>query len=429
MSIARRVAAVAALALLVGPLGATAATADDWADSQNGLWYYTVPNLETVHQTADGSGITIAVLDGPINPDVAELAGTNLVVDTDLGDLLPENACPATSTDPGAFHGTSMVSLILGTGASADPQLPTGVMGVAPGATVRYYPVTAPSVDVDPNGEKVDCTPRYALVGSLLQRVIDDGADIISTSVGLAGLIAPEDVLAAARAGVIIVAAAGNDHITVLGVPERFNGVVAVGSLGIDLTPSSFSNYGPQLGVLAPGEKILAARPEDGWTTHSLASGTSNSAPITAGIIALGWSAHPDATANQILQAVARTTGGTTHDLVRDDRSGFGMLNARQLVATDPTQFPDVNPFVTADGEPTIGQLAEAIAPTPPPTASASAEPSATATAAPAPDEGGLPPWLVPALGGGLLILVVGAVAAVLAARRRTPRTDPAGRT
>jgi len=105
------------------------------------------------------------------------------------------------------------------------------------------------------------------------------------------------------------------------------------------------------------------------------------------------------------------------------------MINARQLVATDPTQLPDVNPFVTADGEPSIDQLAGAIAPTATPTPTPTAEASPAPTTAPTPDDGGLPPWLVPALGAGLLVVVVGVVVAVLAARRRTPRTDPAGRT
>jgi len=430
MSIARRVAAVAALALLAGPVGATAAGADDWSDSQNGLWYYTVPNLGAVHQTADGSGITIAVFDSPINPDVAELAGTNLVLDTALGDRVLDNLCPVTSTEPGAFHGTSMASLILGTGASSDPKLSTGVRGVAPGATVHYYSFVTPTVGTDPGGEKVLCTPRWAMFdGSMVQRAIDQGADIISVSADLSGVITADDVLAAARAGVIIVGAAGNGQYRLLGTPARFNGVVAVGSLGLDLKPSSFNNYGPQLGLLAPGEQILAAHPDGGWTAHTLASGTSSATPIVAGILALGWSAHPNATANQLLQAAARTTGGTTHDLVRDEHTGFGMINARQLVATDPSQLPDVNPFVTADGEPTIDQLAGAIAPTATPTPTPTAEASPAPTTAPTPDDGGLPPWLVPALGAGLLVVVVGVVVAVLAARRRTPRTDPAGRT
>ena len=79
-------------------LPAGAATDDP---TQGGLWYYNVPGLAQVHASGvTGAGITVAVIDGPINPAAPDLVGANLITTEDSycddnGDGVPE---PATTT-------------------------------------------------------------------------------------------------------------------------------------------------------------------------------------------------------------------------------------------------------------------------------------------------------------------------------------------
>lgn len=205
----------AALAVLTGvavPAGAAAAAPDD--PSQGGLWYVDAMQLDEVHAQATGADVTVAVIDSPVNPDVADLAGTDLTVSD-------ENFCqpgaPVTGTDDRASHGTNMAARIVGTGAGIADQ--PGIRGVAPDARVLYYTVGA-------EGETCEGTLFTEAVG----RAIDDGADVISmsTAVGFRPALA-EALAEAQRAGVVLVAAVANEGtLTPDDWPTYANGVVTV---------------------------------------------------------------------------------------------------------------------------------------------------------------------------------------------------------
>ncbi len=135
----------------------------------------------------------------------------------------------------------------------------------------------------------------------------------------------------ARAAGILIVAAAGNDGYTdALGSPAAYSGVVSVGAVfdsqmgqyrwnqnGFSCTNATtaadkvtcFSNSASFLTLLAPGTWISAA----GVTM----SGTSQAAPHVAGAVAVLRAAFPNETLNQI---VARLTNGV---MVTDSRNGI----------------------------------------------------------------------------------------------------------
>jgi len=94
-----------------------------------------------------------------------------------------------------------------------------------------------------------------------------------------------ERVLArAAAAGVTLVASAGNEGREGVSYPASSNRVLAVGSVNSRGALSRFSNYGPRLEFVAPGEEVLA--PLAGGS-YGYRQGTSFAAPFVAGEVAL----------------------------------------------------------------------------------------------------------------------------------------------
>jgi cerevisin len=60
--------------------------------------------------------------------------------------------------------------------------------------------------------------------------------------------------------GIPVIVAAGNDSKDASKVsPARVRGAITVGATTIDDTFASFSNFGPTVSILAPGQTILSA--------------------------------------------------------------------------------------------------------------------------------------------------------------------------
>ncbi|MFD1203513.1 S8/S53 family peptidase, partial [Leucobacter albus] len=172
----------------------------------------------------------------------------------------------------------------------------------------------------------------------------------------------------ALRAGVPIVAGTPNpdgDIIaqTMLNVPFALNGAVAVSGLdnegnilsggGDRLDPMFGEALGARnLGFLSAGTKLLVPSSADAWGP-SLGYGTSLATPLVAGVIALGLEEFPEATANQVLQAMVRTTGTSGEHEPRwgGDKEGYGLANPKALLEADPTQHPDENPLFAASSD------------------------------------------------------------------------------
>jgi len=85
-----------------------------------------------------------------------------------------------------------------------------------------------------------------------------------------------------------------------------------------------------------------------------VSNGSSNSAAIVSGLLALARQKWPDATANQILQLLTHT--GLNPDHRWDKYTGYGAINGGALVNTDPSQYPDENPLAQKEGgsKPTV---------------------------------------------------------------------------
>ena len=179
---------------------------------------------------------------------------------------------------------------------------------------------------------------------------IQHGAQIINGSFGESGgsqLSSSEQaVVAAARdAGIIFVAAAGNDAANMDVSPHYpaslpLDNIVAVGSSTRLEDRSMFSNYGSgSVELFAPGEQILSTYYTDPTSSATL-SGTSMAAPMVSGALALMKQKFPGDTYRQLINRLLRST---------DARPAYanycqtgGRLNlAAALTSTDNRPFND----------------------------------------------------------------------------------------
>lgn len=92
---------------------------------------------------------------------------------------------------------------------------------------------------------------------------IKEKVDVISMSLGGSWSTPAERaaVAAAERAGVTVVAASGNDGSGRVSYPAALSTVLAVGAVDEKLEKASFSQYGPELGIVAPGVAVVSTVP------------------------------------------------------------------------------------------------------------------------------------------------------------------------
>ena len=294
------------------------------ADKQD---YYNFYKLKSIHdQGITGKGVTIAVLDGAVNPNIPELRGAN------IQDRTP---CVMTSAPENAAHGTTVAQILV------SPEF-----GVAPGATLYTY--TIPLYGDSPGsnctisgwtGEAVNDTPL------LIEQAINDGADIITISSSFGDTESIDLRWAMARAlaeGVIVVAAMGNETTeNPTDTLALWRGICGIGATTRYNSLTEYTNWGNGLLTTALGtvvtRDVSTGRVEE-------AEGTSFATPIIAGFLALGWEHFDeDVSADQMLQALAVTgrSGSEWNKL-----TGYGPADPIAFLRSDPSQYANENPCV-----------------------------------------------------------------------------------
>ena len=150
--------------------------------------------------------------------------------------------------------------------------------------------------------------------------VVNMSFDLTSNSPSLT-----QAVSYANKAGVVLVAAAGNENTNAAVYPAALNNyVVGIASTTNYDTRSSFSNYGlVDVLIAAPGENIISTFPGG---TYASASGTSFSSPLVAGTAALMLSARSSLNQTQAANALSHAIK-LTPDL------NHGRLDAYQAVS------------------------------------------------------------------------------------------------
>jgi len=269
--------------------------------------------------TAQGDPeVVIAVLDTGVDRDHVDLAAKVLQEGHDFA-----NDDDDASDDH--WHGTHVAGI-----AAADTNNGAGIAGVA--RNCRILPVKV----LDRNGDGY-----YSWIIDGIIWAADRGADVINLSLG--GDV-PDSFLEDAckyahDKGAVIVAAAGNDGTEGVLYPAAYDEtVLAVAASDYADAIASFSNFGPEIDVAAPGAWILGPVPQTYVGPEELpfvfASGTSAAAPHAAGLAALIRSLKPDLTPDEIMWVIRYSADDINRTTLpgRDDHAGYGRVNMQRAL-------------------------------------------------------------------------------------------------
>ncbi|MFB7155894.1 S8 family serine peptidase [Lysinibacillus sp. NPDC056232] len=260
------------------------------------MYHLNLLEIDKALQLAGNNDVKVAVIDSGVDfkhPDLKSQV------------LPPYNAvAPANTSYPGD-HGTHVAGII---GAAKDNGI--GGHGINPNAKIL-------PIDVF-NGK--DGANDFIIAQGILY-AIEQGADVINMSLGGYGdnPLMEEAVQKAIEKGVTVVAAAGNESTDNYSFPASYEGVISVGSTNDRNKLSSYSNYGPSVDLVAPGEEIYSTvHDEKKGSSFVKFSGTSMASPVVAGVASLLKSKYPDLKPYEIeaiLEMTAKDLGDEGYDL------------------------------------------------------------------------------------------------------------------
>jgi type VII secretion-associated serine protease mycosin len=307
------------------PGAARAAVADSIQDKQQ--WVLNMLDVGGAWSVTRGAGVTVAVIDSGVNPDVSDLSGSVITGPDYTG----------VSTSPSSrnwgVHGTWMASLIAGHGHDGGVD---GVTGIAPRArilSIRVIPDRG-----DPHYGKYEREQEAVIQQSLadgIRYAVAHGAQVISMSIGYSAPSATvrAELQEAYDHGVVVIASAGNSggpsgsarpDDAPESFPADYPGVISVGAVNTNGVVANFSSDNLSVKVAAPGVSVPAqGRDGEYW----LVSGTSPACALVAGVAALIKSRYPHLAPDLVASALTSTAtdrpaGGYNSQV------GFGIVDA-----------------------------------------------------------------------------------------------------
>lgn len=250
-----------------------------------------------------GQGVAVAIIDTGISRTHPDLIGVVIGGFNALDPKKPD----AWDDDQG--HGSHVAGTIAG---KRDGK---GVVGVAPLA--KLYAVKV--LDKDGNG-------GFSDVIAGIEWAASHGIKVANMSLGAdeGSMALKRAVTAASKAGLTIVAAAGNSGGPV-GFPASYPETIAVAASDVKDAVADFSSRGPEVDFIAPGVNVKSVKMEGGWEELS---GTSMATPHVAGLAALAVArgAATPAAVRAMLKKAATPLPGLSSDL-----QGAGMIDAGKL--------------------------------------------------------------------------------------------------
>lgn len=327
-------------------------------EGYNRQWHYAFINVPTAWDITLGDpAVVVAVIDTGVLVNHPDLMGnmrdgydfislTQISNDGDGIDPDPDDPGDSCGAGDSSFHGTHVQGTI---GAATNNQI--GVAGIAPVATMM--PLRALGCGGGTTYDIVQAVLYAAGLANDSGIIVADPADIINLSLGGSGYsqFAQDAYTAARDAGVIVVAAAGNDGTSTPFYPAGYDGVISVSSVGSDGILASYSNFGSTTDVTAPGGATSADVNNDGFPdlvystdgqdavglpiefTYEYKGGTSMAAPHVAGVLALMKSVNGALTPADIDAMLIR--GEIVVDIGEvgwDQFYGWGLIDARIAV-------------------------------------------------------------------------------------------------
>jgi subtilisin family serine protease len=271
-------------------------------------------DLDSAHQLTLGAGVLVAVIDNgfdlthPLLADAIEPGGY---------DFLDDDPDPGVGPDTGSAvgHGTFVAGLV----ALASPES-------------RILPLRAFANDGVGSSFAAAQAIYYA---------VEHGADVINMSFGQYEFsnALERACSSAADAGVLMVAAGGNDGMYLPIFPAALPNVIGVSALDTLDAIAGFSNFGDYIDVCAPGVTVYSSLTGSyDWGTWS---GTSFSAALVTGACALAKAIRPEITpsaAETLMRQTADRTLETGTIVPPDLFYGYGRIDAGGAVWTLSSQ-------------------------------------------------------------------------------------------
>ncbi|MDG5499340.1 S8 family peptidase [Marinobacter sp. BGYM27] len=343
----------------------------------NRQWHYSLISLPTAWQAVPrpGDNVRVAVLDtglfsrtplsgGNWHPDLDDGDKSNLLIlsasDFVSGELDNDGTAgrDGNPANPGtedrftlpSFHGTH----VAGTIAALDNT--EGGLGVAPFAKVMPIRVLGKNSE----GSSSDL---IAAIDSLAALPASQRPQIMNLSLGSTGRSSQLEaaINRAANAGILIVAAAGNDGNSIPVYPAAFDNVIGVGAVDGGRVRAGYSNFGNWIDLVAPGGDSSRDGNSDGvadvvvsaWGQQSEnqfspgyagLQGTSMATPHVAGVLALMKERLPTLSLAEFREYLRQ--GAITDTVGSRAEYGYGLINA--LKAVDAASGGGLGTFLSA---------------------------------------------------------------------------------
>ena len=241
------------------------------------------------------------------------------------------------------YHGTFVAGIV-----SAKTNNSHGIAGVAGGNDNSGVKLLLHCIGVD--------APISSVIDDAIINAVDLGVKVIQLSLS----VSPSTAINAAIQyaidnNVTVVCASGNDSSSAVSYPASNTNVIAAGAINQNNERASFSNYGTNLDLVAPGVNIYSTTLNNSYTTNG---GTSFAAPQVSGITALLFSVNPNLTAQQVRNIIESTAQKVRTDSTTaghpngtwNDQMGYGLVDAYAAVqAACPTVVNFTNQTVTSD--------------------------------------------------------------------------------
>lgn len=260
--------------------------------------YLDVVSLSVLMDRTEGHpDLLVGLIDGPVATTHPDLTGARI-------HELPGNnggMCRQPSS-VACLHGTFVAGILCAKRGAAAP-------AICPNCTLLIYPIFSETTSID---AQLPSAKPEELARAILA-CVDAGVRVVNLSLALAqpSTKGERDLEAAldyaAKRGVLIVAAAGNQgtlgSTTITRHPWVIS-VVACTNLGQPINQSNLGSSIGRRGLRAPGDNVTSLGAEGRPLTFG---GTSAAAPFVTGTIALLWSLFPSAMASEIKQAITQT--------------------------------------------------------------------------------------------------------------------------
>ncbi|MDN5292713.1 MAG: hypothetical protein PWQ31_18 [Eubacteriales bacterium] len=268
-------------------------------------------NLKTIRATASwnlvtpNSSVYVAVIDTGIDPSHPDLASA--LAPSSLFYNAIDGSCYVYD-DNG--HGTHVAGIIAATANNS-----TGIAGAAAG--IKILPIKALYDGGAGTESDIAAAIDYAT------RIPEVKVINLSMSTGETSNALRAAIDAAIARGITVVAASGNEGKSSLAFPAAYPEVVSVGATDRNDNLASFSNYGTNLDVVAPGVAVLSTLPGGGY---GYGTGTSMAAPHVSALAALMYSYNSSlqpATVEARIKAGAVDLGSPGSD----SKYGFGRVD------------------------------------------------------------------------------------------------------